>query len=231
MNKKILIIVTNRNHYINEKDKTGLWLGELTHFYDLFEKAGYQQDIVSPEGGKIPLDPRSISFPMLDKETKTRLEDENFMQLLENTKSVNEVDYAEYDAIYFTGGHGVMWDFPDNKTLQEITKNIYENGKIVATVCHGYAGILNTKLSNGEFLVKDKNITGFSWFEEILAFVTKKVEYNVEEEMKKRGAKYSKKFFPFAPNVVQDGNLITGQNPNSAKITAKKVLEVLEKGL
>ena len=120
-----------------------------------------------------------------------------------------------------------MWDFLDNPELQEITKNIYENGGIVSSVCHGYCGVLNVRLSNGNYLIKDKKITGFAWCEEVLAGVAKKVPYNAEQISKEHGAHYEKKLIPFAPNVVRDGNLITGQNPFSARITAEAVIEAL----
>ncbi len=227
MKKRILIVVTNRDHYISEDKKTGLWLSELTHFYDIFEKEGYQQDIVSPLGGDIPLDPRSLSSMGMDKSAKKKYEDPEFMKLLKNTKATKDVDWQDYDAVYYTGGHGVMWDFPEDKHIQEINKNMYENGKVVAAVCHGYCGLLETKLSDGKYLVDGKKLTGFSWNEEVLAMVSKQMPYNVEEEMKKRGANYQKHFLPFIPKVVVDKNLITGQNPNSAKKTAQAVLGFL----
>ena len=122
-----------------------------------------------------------------------------------------------------------MWDFLDNPELQEITKKIYEKGGIVSSVCHGYCGLLNVRLSNGKRLIEGKKLTGFAWSEEVLAGVAKKVPYNAEELAKEYGARYEKAFIPFAPYVVQDGNLITGQNPFSAKKTALAIIETLEK--
>jgi putative intracellular protease/amidase len=106
--------------------------------------------------------------------------------------------------IYFTGGHAVMWDFPDDAALQRITREIYERGGIVSSVCHGYCGLLNTKLSDGTLLVAGRRVTGFSWAEEVLARVSKKIPYNAEEEMKRRGALYQKARLPFATHVVVD---------------------------
>ena len=227
MKKRILIIVTNRDHYLTEDKKTGLWLSELVHFYDIFEKEGFHQDIVSPSGGDIPLDPRSLSWTGMDKSTKKRYNDLEFMKLLKGTKSTADVNWEDYDVVYYAGGHGVMWDFPEDNYIQEINKNMYENGKVIAAVCHGYCGLLETRLSDGRYLVNGKKLTGFSWNEEVLAMVSKQMPYNVEEEMKKRGALYKKHFLPFVPKVVIDNNLIKGQNPNSAKKTAKAVLEYL----
>ncbi|HMR50063.1 MAG TPA: type 1 glutamine amidotransferase domain-containing protein, partial [Arachnia sp.] len=130
-------------------------------------------------------------------------------------------------AIYFTGGHAVMFDFPGNQRRQRITREIYEQGGVVGAVCHGYCGLLNTKLSDGSYLVAGRTITGFSWREEVLAGVAKLVPYNVEERMKERGARYTKARLPFVSHAVVDGRLVTGQNPGSAKETAAKVAALL----
>ncbi|MFT4244922.1 MAG: type 1 glutamine amidotransferase domain-containing protein [Micrococcaceae bacterium] len=206
---------------------TGSWLSELTHAYDIFATKGLGQTIVSPAGGKSPLEPRSLKFPNYDKSAKAWHSDKSRMTLLDNAKSPEQIDASKYDAIYFTGGHGVMFDFLDGEPLQQITREIFENGGIVSAVCHGYCGLLNTKLSDGSFLVANRNITGFSWHEEVLARVDKIVPYNIEGLMKDRGAHYSKALVPFIPNVVVDGKLVTGQNPGSAKATALKVAELL----
>lgn len=227
MTKRILNVVTNVSHYEDPSEPTGLWLSELTHAYDIFAEAGYQQTIVSPKGGPSPLEPRSLKFPNYDKSAKSWKADPAKMELLANTGSPDEIDAADFDAIYFTGGHAVMFDFPDSEGLQRITREIFERGGIVSSVCHGYAGLLNTTLSDGSLLVAGRKLTGFSWSEEVLARVDKLVPYNVEDEMKKRGARYEKGLIPFTSYVVADGRLVTGQNPGSAKATAKKVVSVL----
>ena len=145
----------------------------------------------------------------------------------DNTASPDEIDSADFDAIYFTGGHAVMYDFPDSEPLQRITREIFERGGIVASVCHGYCGLLNTRLSDGEYLVAGRHLTGFAWQEEVLARVDKLVPYNAEAEMKKRGALYEKARLPFVSYAVVDGRLVTGQNPGSAKETAAKVAALL----
>ncbi|MEE6167729.1 MULTISPECIES: type 1 glutamine amidotransferase domain-containing protein [unclassified Mycolicibacterium] len=226
MTKRILNVVTNVSHYEDPSEPTGLWLSELTHAYDIFAEAGYQQTIVSPKGGPSPLEPRSLKFPNYDKSAKSWKADPAKMALLANTASPDEIDAADFDAIYFTGGHAVMFDFPDSEGLQRITREIFERGGIVSSVCHGYAGLLNTTLSDGSLLVAGRKLTGFSWSEEVLARVDKLVPYNVEEEMKKRGARYEKGLIPFTSYVVADGRLVTGQNPGSAKATAKEVVSV-----
>lgn len=228
MPKRILHVVTNVSKYGSIDRPTGLWLEELTHAYDEFEKQHYLQDIVSPNGGHSPIEPKSLERFVADASVLKRKNDPAFMQLLETTKKPSEINWQDYDAIYYTGGHGVMWDFLDNAELQNITKNIYEHGGIVASVCHGYCGLLNVQLSNGQYLIQGKKLTGFAWCEEVLAGVAKKVPYNAEELAKQRGALYQRKFIPFLPNVVRDANLITGQNPFSARVTAFAIIDALE---
>lgn len=227
MTKRIIHVVTNVSHYADPTKPTGLWLSELTHAYDIFAEKGFEQRIVSPNGGVSPLEPRALKWPLLDASAKAWLADQDRMNLLANTARSTEIDPADFDAIYFTGGHAVMWDFPDNAELQRITRGIYERGGIVSSVCHGYCGLLNTKLSDGALLVAGRNITGFSWREEILAGVAGMMPYNAEEEMKRRGAHYKKAWIPFVSHVVVDGRLVTGQNPSSAKATAKEVVALL----
>jgi putative intracellular protease/amidase len=227
MSKRILHVVSNVAHYDDPEDPTGLWLSELTHAWHEFEQAGFEQYIVSPKGGRSPLEPRSLKWPNLDATAKAWRADEKRMALLANTASPESINAADYDAIYFTGGHAVMWDFPDAEGLQRLTREIFEQGGVVASVCHGYCGLLNTTLSDGSRLVDGRKVTGFSWTEEILAGVAKKMPYNAEQEMKDRGARYEKALLPFTSNVVTDGRLVTGQNPQSAKATAKQVVTVL----
>lgn len=227
MTRRILHVVSNVAHYDDPSHPTGLWLSELTHAYDLFEEQGYEQRIVSPAGGASPLEPRALKWPLLDASAKAWLNDPRRMALLTNTARPDDIAAADFDAIYFTGGHAVMWDFPDSTSLQRITREIFERGGIVSAVCHGYCGLLNTTLSDGSLLVAGRNLTGFSWREEVLAGVAKDMPYNAEEEMKRRGARYEKALLPFVPNAVVDGRLVTGQNPASAKATAKCVVNLL----
>ncbi|HDX0838836.1 TPA: type 1 glutamine amidotransferase domain-containing protein [Stenotrophomonas maltophilia] len=148
---------------------------------------------------------------------------------MDGTLSPAQVDPWIFDAIYFTGGHAVMWDFPESHLLQEITPIIYERGGIVSTVCHGYCGLLNSRVSGGELLVKGRRITGFSLTEEILAGVSKEMPCNAQQEMSRRWALYEKAALPFVPKVVDDGRLVTGHNPQSAEVTAKAVVAALDR--
>ena len=230
MSKRVLHVVSNVASYADSSDATGLWLSELTHAHHVFAARGYTQRIVSPKGGVSPLEPRSLAWPNLDATAKAWLADEARRALLANTARPDQIDPAELDVIYFTGGHAVMWDFPDDAGLQRITREIYERGGIVSSVCHGYCGLLNTRLSDGTLLVAGRRVTGFSWTEEVLAGVSKKMPYNAEAEMKRRGARYEKGWVPFRSHVVVDGRLVTGQNPGSAKATAERVAALCEAG-
>lgn len=227
MTRRILTVVTNVGHYDDPAHPTGLWLSELTHAWEVFDAHGFEQTLVSPRGGATPLEPRSLKFPNDDRSARAWRADPARMELLENTARPDEIDASDFDAIYFTGGHAVMYDFPDSDGLQRITREIYERGGIVSSVCHGYCGLLNTTLSDGTLLVAGRRLTGFAWQEEVFARVDKLVPYNAEEEMKRRGARYSKARLPFVSYTVVDGTLVTGQNPGSAKATAEKVAALL----
>lgn len=227
MTRRILHVVTNVGHYDDPSHTTGLWLSELVHAWEVFEERGFEQAIVSPRGGTSPLEPRSLTFPTYDGAAKAWRADPERMALLESTLSPDEIDPDDYDAIYFTGGHAVMYDFPDSEGLQRITREIWERGGVVSSVCHGYCGLLNTTLSDGSLLVAGRKVTGFAWQEEVLARVDKLVPYNAEEEMKRRGARYQKAKLPFVPYALTDGRLVTGQNPGSAKKTARQVVALL----
>ncbi len=224
MTAHILHVVTNVGHYDDPEHPTGLWLSELTHAWHVFEQRGFEQTIVSPNGGASPLEPRSLRFPNSDRTAKAWRADPAKMALLERTLSPDEIDSSHFDAIYFTGGHAVMYDFPGSEGLQRITREIFERDGIVSSVCHGYCGLLDTRLSDGSYLISGRRMTGFSWKEEELAKVDGLVPYNAEDAAKQRGALYEKSRIPFASYTVVDGNLITGQNPGSAKATAKEVV-------
>src|SRR5699024_12696862 len=138
---KFLIVVTSVETYQNKNLKTGLWLSELTHMYHSAKERNYEITIASPKGGKTPLDPESLKPMLLDKMSKSYYADKDFMNLLKHTKSLKEVENEEFDVVYLTGGHGTMYDFPDNATLQNIIIKHYENDKIISAVCHGVGGL------------------------------------------------------------------------------------------
>ena len=154
-------------------------------------------------------------------------QNQSFMNRLGNTLSVDAIDANDYDVIYYTGGHGVIWDFPENEALQQIAMDIYHQGGIISSVCHGAAGILNLKEDDGSYFIADKMVTGFSNSKEKEVQLDRLVPYLTEDELVKRGAHYEQagNWLPFA---IADGRLVTGQNPASGAAVAEKVMAILE---
>lgn len=222
---KALIVCTNHDTYPTKSTKTGLWMSELTHFYDVMIKRKVLVDIVSPLGGKIPIDERSNDLK--DEINNQYFSDPSFLNKIENSLIPSEVHARDYRLIYFAGGHGSMWDLAENPELQEITKIIYENNGTVSAVCHGVCGLLNVTLSDGSYLINEKYVTGFSNVEEALMSFVAEVPFYLEDKLKERGAHYTKSMIPFIEFIEMDERLITGQNPNSARKVASKALEEL----
>ena len=227
MKKKILIVLTNTSRYGDSFEKTGLWLGEATEFVDEVTKAGYEVDYVSPLGGEVPLDPRSLEKKYLEDRDREIMESEDFKnRALHNSLRPDQVKPSDYIAIYYTGGHGVLWDFPDDTNLQELASDIYNNGGYIATVCHGIAGILNLKDMKGDYFIKDRDITGFTNAEELAGGKSKKVPFFTENEARKRGANF-KQDIPYKSYAIKDDRLLSGQNPQSARKVGELLVESL----
>ena len=227
MSKKILVVLTSVEKYPDLDRPTGLWLGEAVHFVHKVQAAGFKVDYVSPQGGYTPIDPHSLAADMASPIDWQWYHDKAFMNRLGATLKPDQVNPDDYIAIYYAGGHGVIWDFPDNTQLQALSRRIYEQGGVVSSVCHGAVGLLNIKLSDGELLIKGKKVTGFSNEEEELAGLTKHVPYLTETELVKRGAIYQKADAPWAPFAIADGRLSTGQNPASGGPVGELVLKAI----
>lgn len=225
--KRIMIVNTSSDVFEGTQVPTGLWLGELVHFYEHFKSDDYQVDFFNITGGNTPLDPMSLGKVMLDKTTKAYYQNKDFMNKIKYSQPISEANAAQYDAIYFTGGHGVMYDFPDNEDAKKAINEIYKKGGVVSAVCHGIAGLLNVKNEKGRFLIDQKKITGFSNLEEFLANKMKIVPFKLEDELKVQGARHEKSYIPFRPKVVIDGQIVTGQNPQSANLVGATVKELL----
>ncbi|WP_332763329.1 type 1 glutamine amidotransferase domain-containing protein [Pseudomonas koreensis] len=228
--RQILVIMTNHASYPSRTDTTGLWLTELTHFTDVVEAAGYTTVFASPKGGAVPLDERSLGWLYMDKGARLHLQSPAFRARLQHTLPISEVDPSRFSAIYFTGGHGVMWDFPDNPDLRRVAETIYNQGGIVAAVCHGVAGLLDLKDEQGQLIIKGKNITGFSDREELFSGMKNQVPFFLEDRLISQGARYRKAWLPFTAFAITDGRLVTGQNPQSPKAVAHAVMAVLNAG-
>ncbi|MGL5877315.1 MAG: type 1 glutamine amidotransferase domain-containing protein, partial [Xenococcaceae cyanobacterium] len=158
MSQKILLVLTSHDTLGSTKKETGFYLPEVTHPEAVFDRAGLEVAYVSPKGGKAPM----IGIDIEDPINKTFLEDADKVAKIENTLHPSQIDPSQYDAIFYAGGHGTMWDFPDNKELAEITTAIYDRGGIVGAVCHGSASLVNLQLANGNYLVAGKKISCFT---------------------------------------------------------------------
>lgn len=228
--KHVLVVTTSVGEYETKGYRTGLWLGELTHVYDVLVEAGHEVTIASIAGGQVPLDPESLGKIVIKSgDTDKRYADREFMDLLRDTVAVTEVDAADYGAIYLPGGHGTMFDLPGDAVLARLVGQMYDDGKIVAAVCHGPAGLLGAVRADGRPVVEGKKVTGFAPAEEKLANRDDAIPFRLDEALKEKGAKYTKALRPYADKVVRDGTLITGQNPQSARSVGEEMVKRLKK--
>lgn len=225
MRHRILIATTNHDTFSPTNQKTGAWLSDITHAYEVFEEAKLTIDLISPEGGETAIDPRSLNLK--DRTNKRCMEDSLFRSKLHHTLLPHRVRVDEYDAIYFAGGHGAMWDFPDHTTLQQMTARLYETGKIVGTVGHGVAALLNVQLTGGTFLLDNRRLTGFSNLEERLSRHGQTLPFSIEDALKQKNVLYKRHLIPFLPYVVTGERLISGQNSSSARGVAKAITHAL----
>ena len=221
---KILFVVTSHDTKGSTGEKTGYYLGEVSHPWEVLTEAGYEIDFVSPKGGNPPVD----GFDLTDSINKKFWEDTTYQKKISNSQKPADINPADYAAIYYAGGHGAMWDLPNDTTIASIAAKIYENKGIIAAVCHGPAGLVNIKLSNGKYLVDGKKINGFTNEEEAAVKLTKVVPFLLEDKLKERGGIYEKSA-PWQVHVTKDDRLITGQNPQSAKKVGETIKDMLKK--
>ncbi|SIT21231.1 Putative intracellular protease/amidase [Chryseobacterium ureilyticum] len=224
MKKKILFVVTSHDKKGSTGENTGYYLGEVSHPWEVLHKAGYEIDFVSPKGGTPPID----GFDLKDPVNKEFWENKEYRYKIDHSLKPSQVNSKDYSTIFYAGGHGAMWDFADNTELSAIASKIYENGGIVAGVCHGPAGLVNIKLSNGKYLVDGKKINAFTNEEESAVKLTDVVPFLLEDKLIERGAKFEKSGL-WQNHVVTDQRVITGQNPQSAKSVGEAILKVLNK--
>ncbi|MDF3125900.1 type 1 glutamine amidotransferase domain-containing protein [Rheinheimera sp. 1928-s] len=221
---KVLIVVTSHSQMGNTSEKTGYWLGEVTHPYQELVNAGIEVDIASIAGGKAPVDERSLAEA--DKVNQWFMADNIHSNKLQQTLKLADLKAADYRAVLFAGGHGTMWDFPQDKTLQQFAADLYQNDGIVAAVCHGPAALLNIKLADGSYLISGKEVTGFSNSEEEQVKLTQVVPFSLQDELIKRGSSYSAAA-NWQSKVVVDQRLVTGQNPQSATAVGAALVQLL----
>lgn len=222
---KVLVVVTNHSQFGDLDRATGLWLSESVHFQAVMAQHNVAVDYVSPAGGYVPVDP--LSLQDMDATTWSYYSRRDFQNTdLGQTLAPADVTPSDYAAIYFAGGHGVLWDFPENPQLAALAEAIYTQGGIVSAVCHGVVGLLGVK-ANGRDLIAGKNVTGFSNEEEAMNQLTTAVPFLAEDRLKATGANYAAAA-AYTENVVVDGRLITGQNPQSAKGVGEAVWQQLK---
>jgi putative intracellular protease/amidase len=225
---KVLMVLTSHSELGDTGKKTGFWVEEFAAPYYTLKDAGAEITLASPKGGQPPIDPKSAEPGAQTEATKRFDKDAELQKLLANTKKLGEVKAADFDAVFFPGGHGPLWDLTKDPDSIKLIQDFWRAKKPVAAVCHAPSVLLNVKDENGEPLVKGKRVTGFTNTEEEAVQLTKVVPFLLEDELKNKGGQYSKKE-DWASYVVKDGMLITGQNPASSEAAAKELLALLKK--
>jgi putative intracellular protease/amidase len=218
----VLLALSSHSSLGDTGKPTGYYVPEAAHPWQIFRDAGYRVELVSPQGGKPP----EVGFDADDPVQRAFLEDEEVAGQLAQTPRPADLSSDKFRAIYFVGGHGTMWDFPDDVELATLARGIYESGGVVAAVCHGPAALVNLTLSDGVHLVDGKEVASFTDEEESRVGLTGVVPFLLESTLRNRGAKHIQAE-PFAPHVVVSERLVTGQNPASAAGVATEVVRLL----
>src|SRR3954451_17013912 len=224
---KVLMVITSHDELGNTGRKTGFWLEELAAPYYVFKDAGVEVTLASPKGGRPPLDPKS-NEPESRTELTLRFEqDEDAQADLDKPVRLDSVKQEDFDTLFYPGGHGPMWDLAEDKDSVTLIESFLAAGKTIAVVCHSTGALRHVKTPDGKPLVEGKEVTGFTNGEEEEVGLTKVVPFLVEDEMLKLGAIFSKKA-DWAPHVVSDGLLITGQNPHSSGAAANTLMAAVK---
>ncbi|WP_029292615.1 type 1 glutamine amidotransferase domain-containing protein [Chryseobacterium hispalense] len=225
MSKKVLFVLTSHDELGNTGHKTGFWTEELAAPYYALSDKGVEITLASPKGGQPPIDPKSED-PSSQTDATRRMDDDQVLKdKLKNTHQLSEVKSEDFDAVFYPGGHGPLWDLAEDKVSQQLIVDFYSSDKPVAFVCHA-PGVLKDVKIDGEYLVKDKNVTGFTNTEEEAVQLTDVVPFLVEDMLKKNGGVYSK-IEDWSPYAIADGRLVTGQNPASSEKVAKELLKLI----
>ncbi|WP_298548132.1 type 1 glutamine amidotransferase domain-containing protein [uncultured Aquimarina sp.] len=225
-NLKVLLITTSHNQLGNTGEKTGVWLEELAGPYFKYLDAGAEIVIASPKGGSIPLDPKSELPEWQTDFTRRFNQDNKALNAIHNSLKVSDINPSEYDILFFPGGHGPMWDLGDNPEIAKIVSTFNHQDKPIGLVCHGVVALKGIKTKNGTPIVKGRRLTSFSNTEEEAVGLTDVVPFLLETELINEGAIY-RKGEDWSEYIIEDGNLITGQNPQSSVLTAQKTIELI----
>jgi putative intracellular protease/amidase len=223
MTKKILMVLTSHDELGNTGQKTGFWVEEFAAPYYAFIDAGVEVTLATPKGGQAPIDPTSTLEDFQTSATERYDGDDVAQAKIANTVLLSSLNESDFDGVFYPGGHGPLWDLTDNTDSITLIESFLNAGKAVATVCHASAALLNVKEASGDFAIKSKAVTGFTNSEEEAVQLTEVVPFLLEDELIKRGGEYQKAedWHAFA---VQDGLIITGQNPASSALAAEKLL-------
>lgn len=219
---KVLFILTSHGQLGDTGEDTGFYFGEVTHPWDALTCAGHAVEFASPLGGAAPRTRVKADDPM----DRAFLENAEAVAGIDDTASLGEVDPSLYDAVHLPGGHGTMWDFAEDERLASIVGQIYEQGGLVSAICHGPAGLVNAKLSDGSYLVAGKRLTSFTDSEEEAVGKAEIVPYLLETALRERGADY-RAMANFDPHIEVDERLLTGQNPLSSRLLGNAIVRAL----
>jgi putative intracellular protease/amidase len=225
--KKVLFVLTSYDKLGDTGEKTGFWIEEFAAPYYALKDHGVAITLASPAGGQPPIDPKSNGEDFQTPATKRFNDDEETQTLLANTVELSKVNEADFDAVFYPGGHGPLWDLSEDPNSIKLIEAFYSNNKPVAAVCHAPAVFKNTKNADGTPLVNGKKVTGFSNTEEEAVQLTNVVPFLVEDMLKTNGGTYSKAA-DWNPHAIKDGLLITGQNPASSEKVAELLLEAIQ---
>jgi putative intracellular protease/amidase len=223
---KVLMVLTSHSELGNTGQKTGFWIEEFASPYYVFSDAGAEITIASPKGGQPPVDPKSESTDAQTPATRRFDNDKELKDKLAHSVKLNTVGQHDFDAVFYPGGHGPLWDLANDETSIALIENFLNHNKPVSFVCHAPGALIKVKVQNGDPLVKGKNVTGFSDTEEAAVKLTDVVPFLLEDELKKLGGNYSKGP-DWGSYVLKDGLLITGQNPASSEDAAKLLLKTI----
>lgn len=224
---KVLFVLTSHDKLGDTDHKTGFWLEEFAAPYYFLKDADVDITLASPKGGQPPLDPNSDAEDAQTNATRRFKDDKEAQEHLANTLKLSEVSADDYDAVFYPGGHGPLWDLANSQDSIKLIQNFIKQDKVVSAVCHAPAALVNVTLASGEPLVKGKKVTAFTNSEEAAVELTNVVPFLLENKLNELGASYEKGD-DWADYVVEDGLLITGQNPASSEGVAKRLLERLK---
>ncbi|MDV6328573.1 type 1 glutamine amidotransferase domain-containing protein [Idiomarina sp. Sol25] len=227
---KVLMVLTSHDKLGDTDHKTGFWVEEFAAPYYVLTDSGVEVTLASPKGGKPPIDPNSTTPDAQTEATERFDKDKTAQQKLETTCKLDEVDPEGFDAIFYPGGHGPLWDLTNDEHSIKLIEHFWSRDKPVSAVCHAPAVLLNAKTPCGDPIVQGRTVTGFSNSEEAAVELTDVVPFLLEDELTAKGGHY-RKVDDWQAYAVQDGMLITGQNPASSEQTAQRLLDVLRKGL